>query len=229
MRRLVLALVALLLAALVATLPMRLALGLAGVERGGLAIGSVEGSIWGATLTDIRYGPVALGDARAALSPWRLMVGEARLALRASGADLALVNGLWGRGLDAPAATLSTGALFAPLPVRQLELVGLSVRFAGGRCARATGQVSARVDGEIAGIALPQALSGTARCSDGALLLPLASAGGQEKLTLTIARDGTFRAVLDLQPGDGQAAARLAGAGFQSIGSGYRLSAQGRF
>ena len=224
-----------LLLALLATMPMRFALGLFGLDRAGLSVRSAEGTLWSATLRGVQFGDIQVGDVYAGVSPWRLMTGETRLLLwrpalgGAPALGLAIGNGLWGTTLEGRTASLPTGAVFAPLPIAQLDLAEVAVRFVGNRCAAAHGRVTARLAGDVAGIALAQGLSGTARCAGGALELPLASQAGTERATLTLYGDGRFRATFEVTPAAPEIAARLAATGFQAVGPAYRLSAEGRF
>lgn len=219
---------------LIALLPMRAALGWIGAGDDGLVARSVTGSVWGARLTDVRFGGIALGDMDASVSPLALLLGRARIAV--DGRDpLHPIRGAadisrHGVGVESMTAHLATGALFAPVPVAAIDLDTVSVRFRDGRCERADGRVTATLaGGGIAGITLPATLSGPARCDDGSLVVPLVSQAGTEGITLRIAGTGGYRADLSLQPGDPQAAARLLATGFVQQGAAYRLSVEGRF
>lgn len=220
--------------ALIGTLPMRLALGMLGLDREGLSLRAADDSVWAATLREVHWGDVDLGDSYAALSPVQLLVGRARVDL--SGAQLGQGAPLRGAfsvsaasfGIDDTTAAVPVGQLFAPLPITQLDLNDLSVRFDRGRCARANGRVKAMLGAGIAGIALDQGMSGEARCVAGALSLPLASQSGAEKIALTIEGDGQYRALLEVQGGDPATVERLTQAGFVAVGGGYRLSVEGR-
>ena len=69
------------------------------------------------------------------------------------------------------------------------------------------------IAGDVGGIALPQSVSGTARCDGTALLLPLASQAGTESIALRIEGAGTYRAELSLRPSDPLAVQKLEQAG----------------
>ena len=226
---------ALLLVALLVFLPMRLALGWFGLGEQGLVARRVSGSLWGATLTEARFGDLVLGDLSARLSPLPLLIGRARVAL--AGPDMASATPLRAAltvsrhaiGLDHASGNLPTGRVFAPLPVTTLDLDDVTVRFRDGRCEAAEGRVRATLAGEAAGVPLPASLSGAARCDGGALLLPLASQAGTEQIALRVEGDGRYRAELTVQSTDPTLAARLEGAGFTPDAGGYRLSIEGRF
>lgn len=220
--------------ALIGTLPMRLALGALGLDREGLTLRAAEHSVWAATLREVHWGEVDLGDSYAALSPIQLLVGRARVDL--SGPKLAQGERLRGAfsvsassfGIDDASAAVPVGALFAPLPITRLDLSDVSVRFDRGRCARANGRVKAELGAGIAGISLGQGMSGEARCVGGALNLPLASQSGAEKIGLSVQGDGRYRALLDVTTSDPAVIDKLNRAGFLAVGGGYRLSVEGR-
>lgn len=226
---------AMLLIGLLIFLPMRLALGWFGLGEQGLVARRVSGSVWGATLTEARFGDLTLGDLSARLSPLPLLVGRARVAL--AGPDLvsttplraALTVSRHAVGVDDASGSLPTGRVFAPLPVTTLDLDDLTVRFRDGRCEAAEGRVRASLAGEAGGVPLPAGVSGAARCDGGALLLPLASQAGTEAIALRVEGDGRYRADLTVQSTDPTLADRLQAAGFTATASGWRLSIEGRF
>lgn len=225
---------AMLLVALAVFLPMRLALGWFGLGEQGLVARRVSGSVWGSTLTEARFGDLALGDLSARLSPLPLLLGRARVLL--AGPDqapaplrAALTVSRHLIGVDDAGGSLPTGAVFAPLPVTNLDLEDVTVRFRDGRCEAAEGRVRATLGGDAAGLPLPASLSGAVRCDGGALLLPLASQAGTEAVALRVEGDGRYRADLTVRSGDPLLAPRLAASGFAPTTDGYRLSIEGRF
>lgn len=221
--------------ALVVFLPMRLALGWAGAGEQGLVARAVTGSVWGATLSEAKFGDLGLGDVAARLSPWPLLVGRETLALEGPGGQGA--PPLSGRafvsrhasGVDAFTGRLATGTAFQPLPVTALDLDGVTARFEDDACTAAEGRVRATLAGDVAGVTLPPTIEGIARCDAGALLLPLASAAGTEAVNLRIFGDGRYRADLAIRPGDPAVVARLVASGFAPGPAGYALSVEGRF
>lgn len=223
--------------ALVAFLPLRLALAWFGLDDAGLTARRVDGSIWAGRLTEARLGPVALGDLESHLSPWGLLLGRARISFESRGvvAPAAPLHGAvtvsrHGLAADDVTASLATGRLFAPLPVTALDLDAVTVRFRDGACLRAEGRVRATLGGSVAGVPLPATVAGDARCDGAALLLPLASQAGNEGVTLRVTADGAYHADFVVQPGaDPAAAARLASFGFVPTATGQRLSVEGRF
>ncbi len=227
--------IGMLVVALIVFLPMRLALGATGLADEGLSARRVGGTIWGGSLIEARFGAVALGDLRVSLSPFALLVGRARLAFEGVGAGGRPIAGTatisrHAMGIEGVTATLPAAGLFAPLPVTDLALEDVTVRFRDGVCEEAGGRVRATMSGEAGGLPLPPMMMGTARCEAGALLLPMTGQGGTEAVNLRIRPDGRYTADLVLTPGDPTAAARLEQLGFvAATGGGYRLSAEGRF
>jgi len=225
----------LMLIGLIVFLPMRLALGWAGLGEEGFTARRVTGSIWAGTIEDAMFGDVALGSLDASVSPWSLLAGRARVAVdgrgdRGEGAlHGALIASRTRRGVDSVSGVLPTGRAFAPLPVTQLTLDSVSVGFVGDACTEADGRVTAALGGDVAGIALPAQVSGNARCEGGELVLPLASQSGNETITLRVTGAGAYHATLALVPTDPAAAERLTALGFIASGNGYQLSVDGRF
>lgn len=221
--------------ALIAFLPLRLALGWFGLAQQGMTAREVTGSIWAGSLREARFGQIALGDLSAGVSPLQLLVGRARVDLDGTAAGPApRLSGAVGIsrhsfGLDDVTASLPVGNAFRPVPVTTLDLEDVSVRFRGDTCEKAEGRVRAFMAGEIGGLAMPASLTGNARCDGGALLLPLTSAAGNEGSTIRLWPDGRYRAELTLQPSDPAAAMRLQAAGFVETQTGMELAIEGRF
>lgn len=222
-------------AALILLLPLRFVLGWFDLERTGLAARAASGSVWAGSLREAQLGSIALGDVKAALSPWALLTGRARLALegRASGAGPALHGAVSvsrdSVGVEAMTAGVAVGGAFAPLPVTAIDLDDVTVRFVDGRCDRAEGRLKATLGGDIGGITLGQGLSGAARCDAGALLLPLASQAGTEQMRVRLWNTGRFRAEFVVKPSDAVAAQNLERSGFQRLPDGYLLAVEGKF
>ncbi len=225
--------------ALVAALlffPLRIALDLAGIGAGGVSARQVRGLLWRGRIDGLALGAVNLGDVRAAVSPVQLLVGRVRLDLwRDDPQQAEALRGAWTagfnqRGIDDVTGALPVGAAFAPLPLSALELDDVTVHFAGDSCAVAEGRVRARFGGPFAGLRLAQGLSGAAVCDGTAVLLPLVSQTGLEKLALRLWPDGRFTAQIRVSSEGGSAAdaAALTAAGLQRQGSDYVLNVEGR-
>lgn len=223
------------LVALIALFPLRLAIGLFGLADEGLSAREVTGPVWWGGVGEARYGEVALGDVSAGLSPIQLFVGRARVDVAGrEGTTNAALRGAFSfsrsiSGIDGVSGTLPAGNAFAPLPVTAITLDGVSVRFSDGRCDRAEGRITASIDTTIPQLNLPPTLSGNARCQAGALLVPLASQAQAESIAISIEADGKYRAVLTVRPADPAAASALLASGFKQGGSGLQLTVNGNF
>lgn len=223
-----------LLAAL-AFFPLRVALDLAGTGASGANARQVRGTLWRGRIDGLALGSVNLGDVRAALAPLPLLVGRMRLDLwreaPQEGGDA--LRGAWTagfnqRGVDDVTGAVPVGGAFAPLPISVLEFDDVTVHFAGESCADAEGRVRARFSGRFAGLSLAQGLSGTAQCDGTAVLFPLVSQTGMEKLSLRLWRDGRYTAQIAIRGGRDADGVVLSGAGLKRRGGDYVLTLEGR-
>jgi general secretion pathway protein N len=216
--------------ALAATLPLRVAAEWLGLPRHGFAAREATGTVWIGALQSAQYGRVPIGDVGTQLRTLPLLLGRARVSLHGpqglSGAATVRPGGF---SLDDLAGRVPVGAVFAPLPLAALDLQSVTARFADGRCAEASGLVRAQISGELGGVVLPGGLSGTARCDEAALLLPLASQSGMEQVGLRIHADGSYRADLAVRPPDDGVRSQLLAAGFAPAGDALVLTTEGRF
>lgn len=219
--------------ALVALLPLGLAMRWLALDERGFAAREANGSIWLGALKEAQFGSVALGDLEARLRTLPLFIGRARTDVQRVGDSETLKGGVTvsrhAFGLDDVSAALPLGPAFAPLPLASLDLSDVSVHFADGQCASADGLVKAGLSGDSASAALPRGMSGRARCDGGALLLPLLSLSGMERLDIRLFEDGRYRFELGVRPTDDAARQRLAAAGFAPSGAAYVLRAAGKF
>lgn len=225
---------AILVVALIVTLPLRLALAWFGVAEAGMTAREVTGSIWSGRLVEARFGQIALGELAARVAPLPLLIGHARIELAApDGAAGSRLSGAidvtrHNIGLSHVTASLPVGNAFSPVPVTTLELDDVSVGYAGDTCERAEGRVRALLTGDVAGQRIPTTMSGSPRCDGTALLLPLTSPAG-EGSTIRIWRDGRYRTDLTLTTSDPAQVARLQGFGFVQTPQGMQLAIEGRF
>ena len=224
-----------LLVALIALFPLRLALGAFGLADEGLSAREVVGPVWWGGLGEARYGDVALGDLSAGLSPIQLFVGRARIDVEGQeGMPNESLHGALSfsrntAGVDDVAATVPAGDVFAPVPITSIAFDDVSVHFQDGRCERAEGKITATIAATMPQLNLPPTLSGNARCEGGALLIPLASQAQTESIAVTIEADGKYRAMLTARPSDPNVGIALMAAGFKQVGTGYSLTVAGNF
>jgi general secretion pathway protein N len=221
--------------ALLALIPMRLAIEWLGLGQRGLAAREVQGSVWFGALKEAQYGGVGVGDVHAGLRGLPLLLGRARIALRRdAGTPADRLEGAatvtrHSFGFDDVTGRVQPGRAFGALPIAQLDLGDLTAHFENGRCVRAAGTVRAAVSGDVAGIALPGGLTGTARCAEGALLLPLVSQSSAESLEVRLHGDGRYEAVVMIRSTDAALAPRMTAAGFAATPQGYSLTVNGQF
>ncbi len=214
--------------ALVALLPLRVAVDWLDLDRRGLSARGASGSLWLGALEGARFGAAPLGGTVARLRKLPLLLGRARLDLEAeTGLEGAATVCRRSFGFADVGGTLEAGGLFAPLPVETLELGDVSVRFESGRCAAAEGSVRPRLGTSPGAPALPVEASGALRCHGPALLLPLAGRSGMEAVQLRLLADGRWLAHLIVRPPDVAARERLVAAGFRPVRGGYGLRFHG--
>jgi general secretion pathway protein N len=219
--------------ALVALLPLRLALDWLALD-GAVTAREAQGSIWLGNLAETQLGAVPLGNLQAQLRSLPLFVGRARVDLRRSDDNQPLEGAATvtrhSFGIDDLKGRVDLGALLAPLPVTSIELADMSFRFANGLCVRAEGRVKAIVTGQLAGLGLAGGLGGGPRCDRGALLLPLTSQSGMERLNIRLFNDGRYRFDLSVRPTSPALVQRLSAAGFTPAADGsYAVSRAGAF
>lgn len=217
---------------LLAFLPMRVALGLAGLERLGVAAREVRGTVWSGRIDQLMLGEMPMGSVRAGLSPLSLLMARARFDIdRTAGLpdDVrgALTIGPGRIGIDDVTGAVPLGRSFAPLPIGSLLLEDVTGWFAGEKCGHAEGRVRARMAGQFPGLNLSQGLSGVATCDGDALLLPLVSQSGMEKIALRIWRSGRYSAEMRVETADPTLAGALGQAGFATVGNAQLLKVEG--
>ncbi|WP_114951804.1 type II secretion system protein N [Sphingosinicella terrae] len=215
--------------ALIALLPLRLALDWMDLGQRGLSARAASGSLWFGALQEAGIGPVALGDVSARFHLLPLFLGRARLTLEsedeANGIRGAIVASRHGFAFDSVDGTLRD-AFFPPLPFGRIELEDFSAGFANGQCVQAGGSVRVFAGGDLATLGLAAELGGTPRCEGAALLLPLAGRSG--RLDVRLFADGRYR--LDLRvaadPAMGQ---QLVAAGLRPVPGGFGMRLDGSF
>jgi general secretion pathway protein N len=234
-RRWIVAALLLALLLIVATFPMRLALGLSGASDAGITAREVRGSVWSGELVEARLGALPLGTVRASLSPLALLTGRVEMAFtRADDRLGALAGRLHGsnpRGVsDVNGVTSMSGGL-GMIPVDTIRFEGATVQFDdAGKCAAASGRLQLSVTAPIAGLDLSRGLSGPLTCANGRAQAALASQSGMERLTLSFDGSGAYRAQFAINVDrDPAMAAALSLLGFKAGSGGFVLATSGRF
>lgn len=211
-------------------LPMRFIVGSIG---GGqlFAIRSVEGTIWQGRLNDLSIDGVTLGDYSASLNPLSLLTGAAKVKLvsitgEPARATLVATPRLY--GVDNANLRLVLPGAFDPLPIDNVELNDASVRFSTRGCESAQGMVRISLVGNLAGVPLGQQLLGSPRCDGNILSIALVSQSAMERITLRIAPDGQYNAILVIRASDTAMASKLNAAGFRETAAGHIAEISGR-
>ena len=212
---------------LVVLVPLRVALDQLGFDAQGLSARSVTGSLWSGRLTEARLRGVALGDLEAGLAPLPLLIGEARVALRHAAWRGTIIQSSDLRGVTGLNGRRGAEAMPASLPIGSLQFSDVAVRFRDGVCAEATGGVRVEPRAGVAALASLGQLQGSLRCDGDALLAPLTSGSGRERVDLRLFGDGRYRLSLIVQAGDPVAAAALTANGFIATAEGLTLTSEG--
>ncbi len=225
----------LLLLCLLIFMPLRVALGLSGLEQRGVSARTVEGAIWAGQLGDLHIGNLPLGNVDARLRPLPLLTGKTEMALhRAQNGQSPALNAIVGSRGDmltvrSASADIATRGVFAPVPVSSIQLENVNAEIHGGKCVEARGTVRVNVQQGLPGLNLSRGLSGKIACRNGALFVPLVGQSGLEKLELTIREGGRYEAVFIIDDISPELAAPLGGLGFSTTGNSLRLVATGQF
>lgn len=220
---------------IIATFPMRLALGLSGATDAGITAREVRGSIWSGELVEARLGALPLGTVRASLSPLALLGGGIELAFSRADERLgALAGRLHGsnpRGVSGVSGTTSMSGGLGMIPVDTIRFEGATIRFDdAGQCATASGRIQLAVSAPIGGLDLSRGLSGPLACAKGRAQASLASQSGMERLTLSFDGSGAYRAQFAINVDrDPAMAGALAALGFRAGPTGFVLATSGRF
>lgn len=215
-------------------LPLRLAVGMAGLEGSRFSAKIITGSVWNGRIEGAQIGPFPLGDLDAGVRLLPLLTGKMLMDLERAPAagDRGLVAtvGKSGKSLLVQDVTtvLGVGRQLAPLPASAIDLRAVSITFASGRCQSASGQVRMSLDANIPGLNLKQGLLGQAECQDGVLVLPLQSGSGMEQLTLKLEGNGFYTARLFLSGSDRAWTLLLPTLGFRKVPSGYAIKVAGQ-
>ena len=120
------------------------------------------------------------------------------------------------------------GDALGTIPATALGFNDFHAELSGGRCVEAGGQVSLILAPFSELMPGPVALSGTARCSKGALYVPMKGPTGLENLFLRLEPDGRWRADLVLGGLPVEVTAPLLEAGFAARPGGIGISANGK-
>ncbi len=215
-------------------LPLRLAVGMAGLEGSRFSAKTISGTVWNGRIEGAQIGPFPLGDLDAGVRLLPLLTGKLLMDMErpaTAGEDgLVATVGKVGKKLLVQDVTtvLGVGRQLAPLPASAIDLRAVSITFANGRCQSASGQVRVSLDANIPGLDLKQGLLGNAICQDGVLVLPLQSGSGMEQLTLKLEGNGFYTARLFLSGSERAWTLLLPTLGFRNVPGGYAIKVAGQ-
>jgi general secretion pathway protein N len=209
--------------ALIGTMPLRFLLSVARVEDMDIAARSVRGPIWWGLAEDLQAGPVRIGTVDVMLSPFPLLLGQARFDIsRRQGLpndiEGALTAGVSTRGIDGMTGMVPMGRALAPLPVVAVEMQDVSIIFNGPRCVKAEGQMRALSSAGMPGLDLANGLSGEVRCDGADLFIPLVSQSGVERIDLRLDGEGHVRGAMTVSSSDPALTGALGAVGFRAVG-----------
>jgi general secretion pathway protein N len=216
--------------ALLALLPLRVALGTADLERLGMTARKVSGTIWNGQVAGLTLNRQGLGNFQVRAEPLPLLLGRASMRFDRIEDGLqgplsgTLLSGGTARGVKGLTGRLATASLFAPVPVEALDFDQVSIVFRNGRCADASGNLTAVVGTRIGPLDLTRGLSGPVSCEGDRVRARLASAGGSQSLQFTVGEDGRYRAFLTIRGIAPEVAAALTLFGFQPGPDGLTLT-----
>lgn len=223
---------AILLIALIALFPLRVALGISDLERMGFTARQVAGTIWYGRIGELHLRSQPLGTFEGKLDPTALLLGNVSMRInRMDSPDGVLTGQLiagFRRGLKDADGRVTVGAMFAPLPVEALELKGATLLFRNGRCAEAGGSVTPLIALPAPGLNLGLDFTGTLECNGDRVRVRSRSASGKEMFEFQADADGGYRAQISVSGATPQAAAALSLLGFRQSARGLTLSTQGR-
>ena len=218
---------------LIALFPLRLALGLVGIDGRVLSARLVEGSVWSGSIQDLRIGPAPVGDVYARLKFWPLLTGEARFAVDRPAFPgfppiaVEIARGWSGFSVSGLSADLPASQLIG-LPLGIIRAENLSFRFRNGGCQEASGQLRLDAAAILPGVELNNGFTGQARCEGGKLLIGFDSQTGLEKLDIAVDAKGRYVAKLSVAVTQGDTMTWLQ-RGFRQRDDRWVMQSKGQF
>lgn len=207
--------------AMIAFAPLSLARGVLEARTPGLAVESMDGTLWSGTLRNVSYGRQLLGDVQVRTSLLRLLAGQSHVHL--SGGVRGNLRAGQGRlelqveRLDVPPVSMGLSEVM-PSPA---QISGLDLMLENGSCARASGDIQAIV--RLGERTLP--VSGTISCDQGRVTARFE--GTQVSGTATLAAGGRVVTEITATGLDATASAQLALLGFETGEDQASLTRQG--
>ncbi len=233
MRRLIITLLVLLciIGAALAFFPMRLAIGLAGVDKAGFAAQQVSGSIWNGRLENAQFRGIDLGNLDAGLEPSTLL-GKPSITVRRANADgeefTARLSGSAGKLVVEDAmGDIPLAAMSGRIPVSTAHIDDGNITLDNGRCVSASGNIRVKPSGLFARFVAQQGLLGTISCQGDNLSMQVASAEDGTQLLISIDPQRRYVMTLVLAGQAPELAIALQRLGFAKTGDKLSISHSG--
>ena len=212
--------------ALVATLPMRVALAWFGADGAGISAAEISGSIWNGQLKATQYRGISLGNIEASLDPIALVTGSRRIVTNGALGRMTLVQGNT-RGFEMADAVIEVEHLKPSFHLAgRLHLERATLLFSANRCVRA--------DGRIATDVLQRAFSGpevagNLSCAGDAAVAHLEGRTQDVQISIALRLDAGARYQVETRVVSASPTVRgaLALAGFAENGDGFIRSDEG--
>lgn len=224
--------------ALLAFLPLSLALRWAKPERVGFSATMASGTIWNGRVTDARISNVFLGDAGMTIQPLSLLAGRPKIGFRLTGGDVS-GDGSVAPRIDGAALQVRQGRLdvrnlsFPAIRAGELRFSNLAMDFRRGGCRMASGGVETDILEKLGTAWNWRAplLKGSFACVSGAAEAPLRgdSEIGPVTSVLRVQADGVIRVTTRVQTADPIVGPLLGAAGFTQTPEGFSRVEEGRF
>jgi hypothetical protein len=222
------------------SLPLSAVVGALGLESRGITYSRVEGTLWSGRLHGLAWRGRDLGDAVLTVNPLTLLLARVQVEIALEGRTGVTGAGrftLWPNGsLSVRNAWLSADVAALPvvLPLTgnlRVDIAHADFTRAGCRTVDAHLQTNALVNRPAGLNWQGPVLSGTARCEDGTLTLPLSGGGGAEQVTVTmsLAGDGGFHVQTQARTADEAVKRALSLAGFTDVDGAMTLIQTGRW
>lgn len=217
--------------ALIALLPLRIALGMSDLQRVGFTARQVAGTIWYGRIGDLQLRSQSLGTLEVQLNPLALLVG--RFSMRFNRMDDPQ-GGLNGRllsggmqGVKGVSGRIDVSQMFAPLPLVALELEEVTVLFRNGQCVDGSGRVTPVISVPIPGLTAGR-LAGTLQCEGRRARITMTSGSGAERIEFYVTATGRYRGWVSVRNSVPEVASALGLLGFRPSPEGLTMSVEGR-
>ena len=223
---------ALLVLAVIALFPLRIALGLSDLSRIGFTASQVEGTIWSGRIGQLQMRSQPLGTMDVSLDPFALMLGNISMAFHRldnpeGPLDGRLVAGAT-RGLIDTSGRIAVGEMFSPLPIAALELDKVTIKFRDGQCDKASGRVRPIIAAPIPGVTFDVGLAGTVECDGQRARVRMATPSGGQQLEFYVRESGEYRGWMSVRNSRPDIAGALSLFGFRPSPQGMTLTVDGR-